>query len=117
MPFSMSDIVNDPDFAQSFVITRDGGSWVNGVWVAAPTPINGYGVIQPSTDAELDQVPEGDRVKGMVTFHSSSPIFETNPNGISDVIAWNNQTYRIVKVWPWQDFGYYKAIGARMSGQ
>lgn len=125
MPFSMVDVVNDPDFAQAFDITRSqGGSFVAGAWQNAVVSIPGYGVVQPSTPEELEQVPEGDRVKGMVTFHSSQVIYETNRVGIgnvdegtSDTILWNNQTYRIVKVFPWQDFGYYKAMGARTSGQ
>lgn len=125
MPFLMSEIVNDPDFAQAFTITRSqNGTWENGIWVNATVAIPGYGVIQPTTPEELKQVPEADRVTGMVSFHSSSVIYETHTNGvtdstaaISDTIAWNNQSYRVVKVFPWQDFGFYKAICSRMSGQ
>ena len=122
---SLIDIVNDSDFAQPFVIMRSqGGSFVAGVWTDNTISVNSFGVIQPSTPEELDQVPEADRVKGMVSFHSSSPIYETHTTGtndsttgISDIITWRGQQYRMVKVFPWEDFGYYNAIGARMSGQ
>lgn len=125
MPFSLSSVVDDPDFAQAFTITRSsGGSWQAGIWTNATTALPGFGVIQPITPEELKQIPEGDRVEGMITFHSSAPIYETHTQsitdtnaGISDVIRWNGQNYRIIKVAPWQDFGYYKAFGARMSGQ
>lgn len=121
----LSLIVNDPDFAQPFVITRSqGGSFTAGVWSDNTVMINGFGVIQPSTPEELDQVPEADRVKGMMSFHSSNPLYETrttgptDPNaGISDIITWRGQQYRMIKVFPWEDFGYYNAIGARMSGE
>ena len=122
---NLSEIVNDDDFAQEFVIMRSsGGSWQAGKWVNETTGIPGWGVIQPSTPEELDQVPEGDRVKGMMSFHSEAPLFKTHtrgPNdkfaGTSDIICWRGQNFRLVKVFPWEDFGYYNGIGARLSGQ
>lgn len=121
MPFSLSRVVNDPRVAQAFTIQRDAGAFVAGVWVPNPTTVPSYGVIQPSTPEEIDTVPEGDRVTGMFTFHSSNAIYHTgvDEGGIartSDIIPWHGQNYRIVVVAPWQDFGYYKGIGARMSG-
>jgi hypothetical protein len=125
MPFSMAEIVNDPDFAQEFTITRSsGGSWQFGTWVNQTESVPGYGVIQPISAKELKMIPEGDRVEGMISFHSSAPIYETHTTSqtdatarISDTILWHTQNYRIIKVYPWEDFGYYKAIGTRMSGQ
>ena len=122
---NVSEVVNDADFAQDFKIMRSsGGSWKAGVWVNAVETVCGYGVIQPATAEELDQVPEGDRVKGMLSFHSEEPLFETHTKssndkfaGTSDIICHREQKYRLVKVFPWEDFGYYKAIGARISGQ
>jgi hypothetical protein len=122
---NLAEVVNDADFAQEFEITRShGGSWIAGKWVNETIGVPGYGVIQPATPEELEQVPEGDRVKGSLSFHSEAPLFETHtygPNdkfaGTSDVICHRGQKYRLVKVWQWEDFGYYKAIGARISGQ
>jgi hypothetical protein len=121
----LSDVVNDPDFAQDFSIVRsNGGSWQLGQWVDATIIVPCFGIIQPSTPEELEQVPEGDRVKGAMSFHSECVLFETHTNGpndanagISDIINWRGQNYRLVKVFPWEDFGYYKAIGVRMSGE
>lgn len=121
MPFSLARVVNDMRMAQPFVISRDAGAWQAGVWVPNPQDVPSYGIIQPSTPEELEMLPEGDRVKGAFTFHSSNAIYHTgvNNDGVestSDIIAWHGQNYRIVFVAPWQDFGYYKAIGVRMSG-
>ena len=118
-------IVSDPDFAQEFVITRScGGSWQAGKWVNETIKVCSYGVIQPSTPEELEQVPEGDRVTGALSFHSEQALFETHtygPNdkfaGTSDIIWHRGQNYRLAKVFPWEDFGYFKAIGIRISGQ
>jgi hypothetical protein len=122
---NVAEVVNDSDFAQDFEIQRSsGGSWQAGTWISKTITVPGYGVIQPATPEELDQVPEGDRVKGSLSFHSECPLYETHtrgPNdkfaGTSDVICYRGQNYRLVKVWPWEDFGYYKAIGSRISGQ
>ena len=122
---NVGSIVSDPDFAQEFVITRSsGGSWKAGKWVNETIEVCGWGVIQPSTPEELEQVPEGDRVTGALSFHSEQPLYETHTFGVndrfagtSDLINHHNQTYRLAKVFPWEDFGYYKAIGIRISGQ
>lgn len=121
MPFSIADVVNDPDFAQNFTITRSqGGQFKLGRWQNATTSVAAWGSIQPPNPEELEQVPEGDRVLGLIAIHSSQPIYETNvelTNGISDIVIWHNQNYRVVKVFPWQDYGYWKALATRMSGQ
>lgn len=113
---NLSEVINDTDFAQSFVIARDTGNWVLGKWVSSESNVTLYGIIQPATAEELDEVPEADRVRGVISVHSSQPIYETNPNGISDLVSWNNQTYKIVKLYPWNDFGYFKGLAVRMSG-
>lgn len=121
MPFSMAEVINDPDFAQAFTIMRSAGAFSLGKWINQTSNVPGYGIIQPSTAEELEQVPEADRVKGAITIHSSQTLNETdvqsNSAAISDTVTWNNQTYRVVKVWPWQDFGYFKAVLVRMSGK
>jgi hypothetical protein len=121
----VSEIVSDSDFAQDFEIQRSsGGSWKAGVWVNETETVPGYGIVQPATPEELDQVPEGDRVRGSLSFHSEDPLFETHTRGTndtfagtSDIICHRGQKYRLVKVWQWEDFGYFHAIGARISGQ
>lgn len=120
----MSDVVNDPSFAQYMpkAIARDAGSFLLGKWNPSITLLDFYGIVQPANSKDIQMVPEGDRVEGMMTFHSSNRIYETHsgdsiPDGISDVITWRNQTYKIMFVYPWEDFGYYRAIGVRMAGK
>lgn len=120
MPFSVADVVNDPDFAESYTILRSqDGSWQQGKWVDAQVTLAGYGVVQPATNQDLDMVPEGDRVSGAFLFHSSSPLYETqvNPsNAISDILVWQGQQFRILAVQQWQDYGYWQALAVRMLG-
>jgi hypothetical protein len=121
MPFSIAEVVDDPDFAQTFAVTRSqGGSWQSGKWIDNVTTVSMWGSIQPPTPEELDLVPEGDRVTGVIAIHCSNQIYETNVAsklGISDIVLWHNQSYRVLKVFPWNDYGYWKALACRMSGE
>lgn len=121
MPFSIAEIVDDPDFAQSFTITRSqGGNWVLGAWVDSIVTVGMWGSLQPPTPEELDQVPEGDRVTAIIAIHCTQQIYETNvdhSHGISDIVLWHGEKYRVIKVFPWNDYGYWKALACRMSGQ
>ena len=117
----MGDIILDPDFAQGYVVTRSSGDFSEGGWKeSTPTSINMVGPIYPSTQKELQQVPEGDRVTGMVTFLSTQQIYVTHRSGTkpgtSDKILWQGDYYRIVSIMNWSDFGVWLAIGCRIAG-
>jgi hypothetical protein len=119
----LSAVANDPAFAQSYVVTRRTGGFAQGGYViTSSTAVPFWGIIQPSADEDLAQVPEGDRVTGMIGFISQQRMYQTNgkgignPSGLSDLITWNDQVYKVVAVVPWKDFGFWKAIASRQSG-
>ena len=132
---SISEIINDPDFAQEFTIQRDYGQFGPGGWQPNIAPVQAYGPITVADFQTLNMIPEGDRPTGAMAFYWTSEIYETHSDrpqygqggagqggygggqGTSDVICWRNQNYRIIKVWPDVDYGYYKAVGVRMSGE
>lgn len=117
----LSQIVMDPDFAQSFTVYREGGSFVSGRWTATETPIQMTGTVTVAKPNELSQVSEADRVTGVMAFYSTQPIYTTRSDsskaveGTSDQIVWNGERYRVSMVAPWKDFGYYKALAVRMK--
>lgn len=117
----LSDIVNDPDFAQAYTVTRTSGSFGQGGYIpGSPTQIAFWGIIQPASEEDLQQIPEADRTLGMMSFISTDQMYKTRVNsdgssGLSDTIVWNGQTYKIVGTWPWKDFGFWKAVGSRQS--
>lgn len=117
MSIDVSDIVNDPDLAFSFTLLRYGGSFQQGGYFETSIPVTLYGPVQPSSDEDVLMVPEGDRVTGMFTFWCQQQIDHTSPAGTGDVIAWNDQNYKILAVKPWAQNGYYRAVGARLSGE
>jgi hypothetical protein len=110
------------NFAQpnGFTVYRKGGVWSSGRWVESEAPIQMQGTVTPMNPRDLTQVPEGDRVTGIMCFHSQQPIYTTHdvngllPGGTSDEIVWQGERYRVSSVVPWQDFGYYKAFGIRL---
>lgn len=121
MPLSLSEIVNDSELGQRFLIIRSSGTWGLGGWKNTSANIPAFGIISVATDEALDMVPEGDRVRGSMLFISQTRIYEsnasTNQEGVSDQIQWNGQTYRIVSVGPWSDNQFWYAVGVRMSGK
>lgn len=123
MPFNISRVVNSPIFAQNFTIVRSSGVFVKGNWVNSPVTIPAYGSIQPATNEELVYVPEADRVKGVNVIHTEAVMYETHTGdapdltaGISDIVNWHNQQWKISYIYPWSDYGFTKAIAVRMSG-
>ena len=116
----VSEIIGDPDFAQDYTVTRSSGQFGAGGWIEnTPQSIPMSGVITVARQKELSQMPEGDRVTGAMLFYSTQQLFITHNDssaGTSDVITWQGYDYKIVHVWPYVDYGYWKAYGVRKSG-
>jgi hypothetical protein len=115
---SLADVISDPDFAQSFTVTRTNGKFVAGGFQTTVKTLQAYGIIQPATSKDLEQIPEGDRVQGMMAFYTTIQVYTTSlkNQGLSDQITWDDEQWRLQYVFEWQDFGYWKALGVRMSG-
>ena len=115
---------------QQLLVYRSSGSYVAGRWVeAAPpalaTPLTIYGVTHPSTDREIDMLPEGDRIKEAITFLTVEEIYTTGGTNeldgsgtprISDKIKWNGDLYRVRLVSQYKDYGYFMSVATRMAG-
>ena len=81
---SVAELVVDVDLGgQQFFVHRyqNQGSFQLGGYVETPTVISMFGVIQPATEEQLRQVPEGDRIQGTLAIWSPQQIFTTNKNG------------------------------------
>jgi hypothetical protein len=116
MAIDVSDIVNDPDFAETFTVHRSSGHYVFGGWENTTEDLTLWGVIQPAKPEHLDRVPEGDRVTGAIVVFCTDQIYRThagNNAGISDVIHWQDQHYRVEDVKNWSENGYWEAVAIR----
>lgn len=121
---SVSELITDPDFVQQIAVQRNTGSFVLGGYQTTPTSMSMPGAVTVAKDQDLETVTEGDRITGAMAFYTLQELFETAVQGgmqgtsqISDVITWRGQQYRIVDVKPYVDYGYWKSIGVRMSGE
>jgi cell division protein YceG involved in septum cleavage len=118
---SLTRVANSPAFAQAYTVNRSTGSFQQGGYVSTTTARAFWGIVQPATEEDLQQVPEGDRSTGMMGFISEQPMHKTraagSASGIGDTVTWRGQDYRVVAVTQWGDFGFFKAIAARLSGE
>lgn len=132
---NLAVVVSSPLLSQTFTVQRSTGKFELGGWKTTPTNIQQSGVVSVATDQDLQMITEGDRVTGAMVFHSVARIYETQLDGgagqspygtggagvstqfVSDQISWRGQLYRILKLAPYADYGYWRAIGVRMSGR
>lgn len=117
---NIEEMITDPDFVQDFIILRSSGAFVDGVWTeSAPQRIKVQGVVNVMNAKELNMLPEGDRISGGMNFHTTEEVFVTRTGqeqGTSDKIIWRGEQYKIFNVFPYVDYGYYKASGERIKG-
>jgi hypothetical protein len=115
----LSSVVSDPDLAEPFQITRNTGAFGLGGWIpGTPTVIPAYGIVSVAKQADLDAIPEADKISEAMVFHSTQEMFITNAAGsaTSDTLQWQGTNYRVYSVANYSNRGYWKAIATRLSG-
>lgn len=115
----LSEVLFDPDFTQQFTVYRQHGSWSGGRWsVVNEETIIMDGIVLHVDASELVQVPEGDRIRGIMEFISTREIFVTWAEGAitSDQIFWSGDRFRVFRVHNFEDYGFYEGLGIRMTG-
>lgn len=117
---NISRVVNSRMFSQLLTLRRSSagefviGGWSNGTGVETSIRCIAY----PSSEREINQVPEGDRVAGMQTFISASELKVANGDNSanSDQIEWKGEWYKLVSLLDFSDYGAYAAVGVRLAG-
>ena len=123
---NVGKVVLSSNFKQPFIIHRKtAGNWVSGRFVQTELdPINVEGVVNNANPKELIQLPEGDRVGGVMVFYSPVELYvthaydtpDTNAPGTSDELEWKGDRYRVSTVFDYGLQGYYKAFAVYMEG-
>ena len=128
MPFDLSELTFDQDFAQAVTILRSRGAFAAGGWKESlAETINTMGIIFVAGDKALQMIPEGDRVTGSIALITQMRLCTTHQDpipgpdgtpggGTSDKVQWNGAMYQILSVGPWKDFGFYWAVMLRLKG-
>ena len=119
----LSFATNDPLVAEAFTVQRSQGSWGAGAWNDKFTSLGYYGIISIATAREIEALPEADRVHEAITINCEQPLYVTriagegtSGPGTSDLIVWNGDQYRVVRVENYQSRGMWYAIALRMIG-
>ncbi len=120
-------ILNGDRFSRNFTLTQQatGSRDSEGLWVeGAETSATLKGSIQPSTDKERLQLPEGERASEAITVYINttdkdaiSPIKVGTTQADSDIITVDSLNYAVRSVTPWFDFGHLQAIAVRLEDQ
>lgn len=121
---NVSRVLMSKNLTQSFTVYRKKGHWSKGVIIQTEDALTFQGVISVASPKEILQVPEGDRVSGMMAFYSASEIYVTRAwgteyqadYGTSDELLWRGKRYKVVHVAPYSDYGYCKAFATYMEG-
>ena len=108
----LAELLHDPDFCESFVIRRQKGQWKNGRYQVAPEDIKVTGIVEPTSGDDLEQLPEGDRVSGMMTFYTKEQVQLALDPQPADHIICRGKVYKAVQVLDWSKHGFYKTIAA-----
>lgn len=120
---NVSELITDPDFAQSFTVTRYLGAWVDGRLQEQKSEIPMMGVITPENTSDMNQLPGGDTITGRINIYSLEPLFTTRLQGdnssrssTSDEIEWRGEKWKILQTENFLDFGYFKSLAVRKFG-
>ena len=108
----VSNLITDPDFCEPFIVRKKPGRWEDGEFVTLPVDKRVTGIVEPTTGDDLEQIPEGDRVSGMVTFYTKEAIDLSLDNHLADEFIWRKKLYKAVTVLDWSRHGFYKTIAS-----
>ncbi len=107
----LSELLEDPDFCDTYKVLRKRSYWNEGKQVSDIDEFTVEGIVLPSTSKDIDMLPEGDRQHGLKTFFSPVPLHVTDTEETSDICVYRGQQYKLLSAFDYQSNGFYKAIG------
>lgn len=116
---NLSRVILSPRLSQKIIVHRVSGQWIRGEWVMGNREvITTRGIVTVANPKDLEQIPEGDRVTGAMRFLTLHRLYHTNSaEPISDFVIWREAKYRIIKISPDVDYGFFRSIGVRWEGE
>jgi hypothetical protein len=102
----VSDVLDDPLFADTITVTRNVETMVNGRAVIAPTEIpNVSAVVTAGQGDILKQLPEGTRMEGAVLVHTKYRLTAESETTQPDTVTWQGRDYTVTMLNDWSTFG------------
>jgi hypothetical protein len=103
----VSDVLFDPDFADSLVCIRQTqtvGS--DGIATNATQSVPFVGVVTADRGVELARLAAGSHVSGSILVHTVFRLTNGGPNGVdSDHVVWNGSEYIVTSVNDYSTYG------------
>ena len=111
----VTELLVDPDLgAQEFTVRRRKGEWLYGrLELVSDETLTAVGIIQPPSPEELQFFPEGERRKGMVAIYTQTMLHLSEGEDVADEVMWRGETYKLVRVERWDDYGYCVAYAQK----
>jgi hypothetical protein len=108
----VSELMDDPDFARSFTLRRPAGAFsVDGVFASSYSDRQLVGIVQPATPREIQMLPEGSRLKDIISVWSASEMRGADGKAAeSDILVVDGKSYRVVRAEPWAHAGYFRVF-------
>jgi hypothetical protein len=118
---NVAKVLSNPLFQQTFIVHRKSVAWVAGRAIITEVPLTFKGVVQNASSKQLFQVPEADRISGIMVFLSkkemyTTTVFSDTEQYISDELEFRGRKYRVNLVNDWSNFGYFRAMAEYMEG-
>jgi hypothetical protein len=115
---NLSQALTDPQMAEFFLVLRSQGQFAAGGWTDTKTEIKFRGIIRIAQAEDLSMTEDADVVLGAIVIESGQKIYRTHADGqtagVSDIVVWNGEKYRVFSVAPYPNRGFWKALAARM---
>lgn len=95
----VSDVLTDPDFADTFTVYRQAVTVGNdGFSVRTETTFSAVGVVTPDMWSTLQRAPEGSNVSEIITVITQFRLTSSVDGYDADEIAWNGKRYVVIAV-------------------
>lgn len=104
----------DLDTSEIVSVERTEGSFVDGIFIKDdPTTFIMFASVQQPSGSELNNLPEGERDKDVRKFISNKLVrtSQDSSNTLADVIIYNGDRFRIIKVEDWSVYGQTTSYG------
>lgn len=106
----VSDIINDPDFADCFTVTSTSRSMATGVPVdSADGPFDGSGVVIPGK-SNLRRLDDGSRIAAYIDIWTQYSLTagwkaDDTTSQLADIVTWKGRRYTVAAVEDYSNYG------------
>lgn len=119
----MSEVILSPEYTQPLIVKRrSNGRYVKGRFEQDEEEIKIDAAVVSASDAKtLSTIPEGDINGTEKTIYTTERLYLTTYDGkkdknfTSDIVIYNGDEYKVIKIHDAQDYGFTKAVISKLG--